>query len=216
MLGCVVEQVPGAAEFPDSVFIEDTAVVLDEVAIVTRPGAASRRGETGAVEAALSRYRPIARIAAPATLDGGDVLRVGRVLYVGVSGRTNDGGIRQLAAHAGPVGYEIVAVEGLGGCLHLKSAATEVSDDLVVINPEWIDGAVFAGLACVEVDPGEPYAANVRRIGDRVLCAASTPRTRERLAARGIDTYAVDVSELAKAEGALTCCSLVIDPVPGS
>ena len=208
-LGCKVERVR-AADLPDSVFIEDTAVVLDEVAIVTRPGAESRRGEIESVEAALSRYRPLERIAAPGTVDGGDVLRIGRVLYVGVSGRTDEAGIRQLAQHAGLFGYSVVPVEGLGGCLHLKSAVTDVDDGVVVINPEWIDGGVFGGLRCIEVDPGEPHAANVLRIGRRVLCAASAPRTEARLTARGIDTLTVDVSELAKAEGALTCCSVIV------
>jgi dimethylargininase len=180
------------------------------VAIVTRPGAASRRAEVDAVEAALARYRPVRRIAAPATLDGGDVLRTGRVIYVGVSGRTNDAGVRQLADVAAPFGYDIVPVEGLGGCLHLKSAATDVDDGLVIVNPEWIDPALFRGSTCIDVDPEEPHAANVLRIGRRVLCAASAPRTAARLAARGVETFAVDVSELAKAEGALTCCSVIV------
>jgi dimethylargininase len=192
------------------VFIEDTAVVLDEAAIVTRPGAASRRAEVDAVEAALARYRPVRRIAAPATLDGGDVLRIGRVIYVGVSGRTNDAGVRQLADIAAPFGYAIVPVEGLGGCLHLKSAATDVDDGVVIVNPEWIDPSLFRGLTCIEVDPEEPHAANTLRLGRRVLCAASAPRTAARLDARGIETLAVDVSELAKAEGALTCCSVIV------
>ena len=209
-LGCQVERVAGAAHLPDSVFIEDTAVVLDELGIVARPGAESRQMEVEGIAAALSRYRPIERIVAPATLDGGDVLRVGRVLYVGVSGRTNQDGVRQLAQYAAPFGYQTLAVERLGGCLHLKSAATQADDGVLLINPAWIDGAAFGRLTCIDVDPGEPYAANVLRIGRRVLCAASAPRTRARLAARGVDTVAVDVSELAKAEGALTCCSVIV------
>ena len=209
-LGCAVEQVPGGEHQPDSVFIEDTAVVLDEVAILTRPGAESRRAEVDAVQTALARYRPIERLSPPATLDGGDVLRIGRRLYVGITGRTNDAGVRQLADVAGRFGYEIVAVDGVGGCLHLKSAVTEVDENVVIVNPAWIDAAVFGGLTCIDVDPAEPFGANVVRVGRRVLCAASAPRTEARLAARGIDTIAVDVSELSKAEGALTCCSVIL------
>ena len=209
-LGCAVEQVPGGEHQPDSVFIEDTAVVLDEVAILTRPGAESRRAEVDAVQTALARYRPIERLSPPATLDGGDVLRIGRTLYVGITGRTNDAGVRQLADVAGRFGYEIVAVEGVAGCLHLKSAVTEVDENVVIVNPAWIDAAVFGGLTCIDVDPAEPFGANVVRVGRRVLCAVSAPRTEARLAARGIDTIAVDVSELSKAEGALTCCSVIL------
>ena len=209
-LGCALERVPPAMDLPDSVFIEDTAVVLDEVAIVARPGAESRRAETPAVRAALAAHRRIEVVDPPATLDGGDVLRLGRVLFVGVSGRTNADGVRQLADYAAPFGYEIVAVEGVGGCLHLKSAATEADDDVVVFNPAWIDGGVFGGRTCIEVDLGEPHAANVLRVGRSVLCAASAPRTQARLANHGVDVRPVDLSELAKAEGALTCCSLIL------
>ena len=144
-LGCRVEHVAPAPELPDSVFIEDTAVVVDELAVMSRPGAESRRPEVEGVASALRRYRPLATITAPGILDGGDVLRVGRVLYVGLSGRTNDEGIEQLRRHLTPYGYEVRAVR-LTGCLHLKTAVTAVSDTAVLLNPDWIIPASFDGL----------------------------------------------------------------------
>ena len=214
-LGWAVERLPVEPALPDSVFVEDAAVVLDEVAVVTRPGAESRRGETTSVAAALARHRPLARNEAPATLDGGDVLRLGRRVFVGLSERTNREGVEQLAALLAPYGY---AVEGvpLHGCLHLKTAVTAVAEGTVAINPRWIDRGTFAAYEQVEVDAEEPFAANVLRLGgadgdvDVVVMPAAFPRTAERLAARGLDVRAVDVSEIAKAEGGVTCCSLLI------
>ena len=208
-LGCNVESVIPAMDMPDSVFIEDTAVVFDELAIIARPGVPSRQRESDAVAAALARYRRLASISVPATLDGGDVLRVGRDVYVGVSGRTNGDGVRQLAGLLGPHGYRVHAVE-TQGCLHLKSAVTCAGDDLLLLNPDWVDARQFSGLKWIAVDPGEPSAANVLLVGGRLLCAASAPRTRSRLENRGLQVTSVDMSEIAKAEGALTCCSLIV------
>ena len=208
-LGCRVEHVPPAPELPDSVFIEDTAVVVDEVAVMSRPGAESRRPEVEAVAMVLRRYRPLATITEPGMLDGGDVLRVGRVLYVGQSGRTNDEGIAQLRGHLAPLGYEVRAVRPTG-CLHLKTAVTAVSDHAVVLNPAWISPAFFDGFDVIAVDPLEPFAANVVRVGSAVLTATAFPRTRRILEASGAEVHVVDVSELAKAEGAVTCCSLLL------
>lgn len=211
-LGCAVHEVEPAPEHPDSVFIEDTAVVLDEIAVITRPGAESRRGETAAVERALAPLRPLARIAAPGTLDGGDVLVVGRRAFAGRTGRTNDEGIAQLRAALAPHGYSVEAVD-VTGCLHLKTAVTAVDDRTVLVNPAWIGADALAGLDRIEVDPAEPMGANVVRVGDSLLYGASYPRTRARLEARGYAPLCVDASELAKAEGAVTCCSLVMrDP----
>lgn len=209
-MGCIVESVAAAMNMPDSVFIEDTAVIFDEIAVIARPGVTSRQRETEAVAAALARYRRLAAVSAPATLDGGDVLRVGRGVYVGVSGRTNAEGVRQLADLVAPHGYRVHAVE-TRGCLHLKSAVTCAADDLLVVNPAWVEVSQFVGLKAVEVDRSEPFAANVLRVGTAVLCAAAAPRTRARLGRHGLDVRVVDVSELAKAEGALTCCSLVLE-----
>jgi dimethylargininase len=207
-LGVEVRQLSAGAAMADSVFIEDTAVVVEEVAVITRPGAESRRGETAAVAAALAAYRPVARVEAPGTVDGGDVLVAGKRVFVGRSSRTNEEGIRQLGRILGERGYRVEGVE-VRGCLHLKSAATEVGEGLLLVNEAWIPPTAFAGLERVAVDPSEAYGANALRVGDGVLYPAHFPRTRERLARRGVRTVAVACDELAKAEGALTCCSLL-------
>jgi len=208
-LGCSLRRVPAAHDLPDSLFVEDVAIVLDEIAIVTRPGAASRRPERASVAAVLSEYRPLRSIAAPGTLDGGDVLRLGRTLYVGLSTRTNEDGAQQLARHVEPFGYGVECVQ-TAGCLHLKSAATAVDSGRVLCNPEWVDPRAFRRVEIVEVDPAEPHAANVLRLGDTILCAARHERTVSALRARGFSVCTVDVSELAKAEAGVTCCSLII------
>jgi len=206
--GCSIAHAAPEPDLPDSVFIEDTAVVCDEVAVVTRPGAASRRPETAAVAAALRAFRRVETIDAPGTLDGGDVLVAGRTVYVGVGARSNVEGARQLEERLSPYGYEVRPVQ-VNGCLHLKSAATLVSPAAVLVNPAWVDARVFASLDPVVVDPGEPFAANALLLGDRILYSPAYPRTRALLERRGLRVVPVDLSELAKAEGALTCCSLV-------
>jgi dimethylargininase len=208
-LGARVERVAPAPELADSVFIEDAAVVFDELAVLMRPGAVSRRGEVDAVAVALARYRPIQSIADPATMDGGDVLQIGRRVFVGQSRRTNAAAIGQLTTLLQPHGYQVTGVP-VEACLHLKSAVTAATEDLLILNPAWIDGTVFDGLRWIEIDPDEPAGANVLRVGDAVLCPASAPRTRARLEAHGLIVHSVDASELAKAEGALTCCSLIV------
>lgn len=209
-LGCRVHRVPSDASMPDAVFIEDTAVVVDELAVVTRPGAASRRGETAAVGPALAAYRRVARIEAPGTLDGGDVLRVGRTFYVGDSARSNRDGIAQLGELLAPWDYRVVPVT-TRDCLHLKTAATVAAPGIVVLNPDWVDRAVFESVAVVEVDPAEPFAGNVLRVGEGTISAAAFPRTIRRLEALGIDVRALDMAEFAKAEGGVTCCSVIFE-----
>ena len=207
-LGCSILRLDASAGMPDCVFVEDTAVVLDEIAVIARPGAASRRPETTAVIDALEPHRPIGCIEAPATLDGGDVLAAGRAIYVGRSRRTNDAGAAQMRALTAPFGYTVrqVAVEG---CLHLKSAVTAVSDGTLLINPAWVRQDDFAGFDCIAVDPKEAAAANIVRIGNALLYSSGFPHTLERLQRRGLPVTAVDVGEIAKAEGAVTCCSLI-------
>lgn len=209
LLGCRVERLPAEEDLPDSVFVEDCAIVLDEIAVITRPGAPSRRPEIAGIELALSAYRPVARIVAPATIDGGDVLRVGRILFVGLSARTTPSGVEQLTALLEPFGYAVVAVE-VQGCLHLKSAVTEAAPGVLLVNPAWT-GEWVQRFDRVEVAPGEAFAANGLRLGDTLLYPSAFPLTRSRLESRGIHTCEVDVSELAKAEGAVTCCSLVFE-----
>lgn len=208
-LGCRVERLPELPDLPDSVFVEDAAVVLDELAVIARPGAESRRAEVPSVVAALRAYCELLFIEPPGTLDGGDVLAAGRLLYVGVSGRTNAEAARQLRILLEPRGYTVTPVP-VRGCLHLKSAATLASPDTVVINPGWVDEAFFDDFKVIHVDPGEPLGANVLRVGDVTLCATAYPRTRARLEDHGISTEALDATEVAKAEGALTCCSLIL------
>jgi dimethylargininase len=207
--GCSVEHLDASPDMPDSVFVEDIAVVFDELAIVTRPGAASRRAETAAVASALARYRSVQMIQAPGTVDGGDVLVAGRRVFVGRSTRTNDAAVEQMRQMLTPFGYTVCGVE-VTGCLHLKSAVTALGGDLLLANPDWIDRAAFAGFELVEVDPLEPMAANALRVDDRVIYPTAFPRTAERIARRGLRLELIDASELAKAEGAVTCCSLII------
>jgi len=210
-LGCQVERLPPLPDHPDSVFVEDTAIVFDEVAVVARPGAASRRGEAESTARALGAYRPLAAIQPPATLDGGDVIVTPEVVFVGISGRTNADGARQLATIVAPFGQRVVPVP-VSGCLHLKSAAVWIPGDgasSILLNPRWVDAAVFAGFERIDVDPGEPEAANVLAVNGRVLCAEAHAGTRRRLEAHGIATVAVAAAELAKAEGGVTCCSII-------
>ena len=206
--GARVRLLPAVNELPDSVFVEDTAIVLDEVAVLTRPGVESRRGEVGLVEKEVARLRPCVRVESPATLEGGDVLRLGRTLYVGLSPRTNAEGAAALRRLAAPHGYEVITVEPQG-CLHLKTGCSGLDEETVLVNPDWVDTAVFRGLKVVPVDASEPWAANVLQVAGSVCVGAAFPRTAEMLSARGYDVRAVEVSEFAKAEGGLTCMSLL-------
>jgi dimethylargininase len=212
-LGCEVRRLPASDDMLDSVFIEDTAVVLDELAVITRPGAESRRKETAAVAEAVRSYRPVVAILAPGTLDGGDVMVAGQRIFVGVGYRSNEAAVKQLRSMVGTQGYTVESVE-FEGCLHLKSAVTVLSDDLVLVNPAWVDARRFAPLHAIEIDPAEPYAANAVRIGDDIMYAEHHVRTHQRLADAGLTIHTVPADELAKAEGAVTCCSLIIDLAP--
>jgi dimethylargininase len=214
-LGATVVRVAEAPELPDAVFVEDTAVVLPEVAILTRPGARVRRAELPAVAATLGCYRPILSMRPPATLDGGDVLVLGRTLYVGRSDRTNPDGVEQLETLIAPFDYRVVPVS-FSGCLHLKSAVTRVADDLLLINPHWVTPSVFPGWDTLPIVASEPHAANALRVAESVVYPRAFPRTRELLAGRGLQLALLDCSELAKAEGAVTCCSLIFEAnIPG-
>ena len=207
--GYLVERLESDADMPDSVFVEDIAIVFDELAILTRPGAESRRREMPAIAAALARHRPLRAIESPATVDGGDVLVAGRHVFVGRSSRTNDAAVLQMHVILSPLGYSVCPVD-VRGCLHLKSAITSLGDGLLLVNREWIDVAAFDRFTLVDVAPGEPAAANALRLADRVIVAKECPRTAERIAALGLRVERVEASELAKAEGAVTCCSLII------
>lgn len=212
-LGADVVRATPAPELPDAVFVEDTAIVLPEIAVIARPGAPSRRPETTSVAELLGRYRTLSEIAAPATLDGGDVLRVGRTLYVGLSSRTNREAIRQLQDLLRRWDYRVIGVE-VSGCLHLKSAVTEVADGVVLANPRWVGAACFAPLEVLAVSAAEPGAANALRLGDAVVFPAHHPRTAGRLRDAGLHVVPVACGELAKAEGGVTCCSLIVETGP--
>ena len=204
-----MRRLPADDTMPDSVFIEDTAVVLPELAIVARPGAASRRHEVAAVRQALAPLRPLVDIEDPGTLDGGDALVAGRKIFVGRSTRTNDAGIEQLRRAVAPHGYTVHSVL-TSGCLHLKSAATAVNAETILVNPAWIAAGVFDDYDRVDIDPAEPLAANVVSVDGRLIAGAAFPRTCQRLERRGFHVVRVDARELARAEGALTCCSLLV------
>lgn len=207
-LGLEVISLDAKPELPDSVFVEDVALVLDECAIMLHPGAASRRPEVASVEQALAPYRTIFRIQPPGTIDGGDILTVDKTVYVGLSSRSTEEAIEQMRAILKPHGYHVRGVR-VTGCLHLKSAVTQVSEDTLLINPEWVSRDDFPGMKIIEVDPSEPYAANAVLVDGTIIYTSSFPRTQTKLQAAGIRMINVDADELAKAEGALTCCSLI-------
>jgi dimethylargininase len=208
-LGCTVISLPAEPDLPDSVFVEDAALVLDELAVILRPGAPSRRSETLSIAMALEPYRQLARLESPATMDGGDVLKIGKRIFVGLTTRSNAAGIEQLRAILKPLGYE---VEGLPvrGCLHLKSAVTQVAADALLVNRSYLDADALPAMRRIEVDPTEPHAANGLWLDRSVIFPTAYPNTRRRLEQQGIEVHPVDISELSKAEAAVTCCSLLI------
>jgi dimethylargininase len=209
-LGASVVSLPPEPDYPDSVFVEDPAVVVDEVAIMTRMGAESRRGESQSLARILERYRPLRWLREPATLEGGDVMRIGRTLYVGVSHRTNREGIEQLAGELGPLGYTVLPVT-VRGALHLKTACCYLGDGAILANREWVDLEPLAAFRVVDVAPGEGRAANVLTLGGSVIVPACFPRTAEILGNAGMKVRALDVSELMKAEAGVTCSSLIFE-----
>jgi len=190
------------------VFVEDAAVVLDELAIVTRPGTDSRRMEVDAVAAVLASHRRTACIEPPGTLEGGDVLRVGRQLFIGRSTRTNDSGFMQLAKIVTPIGYEAIPV-GVHGCLHLKTAVTALNQDTLLVNPNWIETGKLKGLRHVPVAPDEPFAANTMTLNGVVHISAKWNQTRRILQDEGFATKTLHISEFEKAEAGLTCLSII-------
>jgi dimethylargininase len=212
-LGIPVEAVPADDTSPDACFIEDTAVVTQAHAIATRPGAPSRRAEVAPVAAALARHLVLHSMEAPASLDGGDVLRIGHRLYVGLSSRTNRAGADALANVAARDGLEVVVVTVRGG-LHLKSACTLATPTLLVYDPAVLRDADLQAFRDVEAMPAmEPVGANVLALGDATLASAAAPATVDALRARGIDVRVVDVGEMHKGDGALTCLSLRVPRV---
>lgn len=214
-LGCDVVILNANHAYPDAVFVEDTAVVLDEIAILASPGAESRRGEVAGIEAELLNHRPVVSLALPGTLDGGDVVVNGRVILVGKSARTNDEGVEQLTRIVSHFGYVVRRV-GMHDCLHLKSACCALPDGRLLVNPSWVELKDLRGFDIVEIDASEPFAADVLTIGRTVVSAAAHPRTAAPMGKLGFDSRMIDLSEFAKAEGGVTCLSLVFEANRGS
>ncbi|HEY2461858.1 MAG TPA: arginine deiminase family protein [Candidatus Acidoferrum sp.] len=209
-LGARVLSLRAEPALPDSMFVEDPAIVLDEIAIIFPLGTESRRAEAASLALALSPFRELRYVTLPGTVEGGDILRVGRKIFVGLSGRTNVEGIRQLAAILRPYGYEVVSVP-VAQCLHLKSAVTWVGKNTLLANPAWIEKSLFPGFDWIDVAAEEPHAANALAFGGTVIFPASFPATRARLENAGFHVTALDISELQKAESGLTCSSLIFE-----
>lgn len=207
-MGARVLSLPEQPDLPDAVFVEDPLLVFDEIAVVTRPGAASRRAECDSLAEAIAPFRAVHRLAEPATLEGGDVMRVGRDVFVGLSSRTNTAGIYQLSRTLAPFGYKVHPVE-VRGCLHLKSACCSLGDGKILIHRHWLDTAPLRNFQLIDVAPDEPSAANVLRIADTVLMPAAFPHTQEIVRRQGLAVRTLDISEMMKAEAAVTCSSVL-------
>jgi dimethylargininase len=207
-LGAQIVSLPAEAKLPDAVFVEDTAVVLDEIAIIAQMGALSRRPEVESIAEALGCYRPLKFLSGPATLDGGDVLRIGRTIYAGLSRRTNRAGIEQLRELVAEYDYRVQPIE-VKGCLHLKSACSYLGRQTLLLNRSLIGAEQLAGWQLLDVSADEPAAANVLLLNQTLIMPDSFPKTRALLEKRGFEVQALDVSELQKAEAGVTCCSLI-------
>lgn len=207
-LGLQVISLPAEPELPDAVFVEDTAVITDEVAIVTTMGAPVRRREVESISSVLAKYRPLQSINGSGVLDGGDVVQTGRILFVGISTRTNMSGVMQLRARLEPYGYEVAPVD-VKGCLHLSTGCEFIGRNTILANCDWVDVSQFKGFDIIDVSTTEPWGANALTLGNEVLLSASCPQTAARVRERGFKVHTVDISELEKAEGGLTCLSLI-------
>ena len=209
-LGANVVSLPAEPELPDSMFVEDPAIVLDELAVVFPLGTETRRREAASLAKAISRFRKIEYVTLPGTVEGGDILRIGKKLFVGLTARTNEEGIRQLRKIVQPHGYDVIAVP-VTGCLHLKSAVTYLGNNVLLANRAWFDTAPLASFEWIEVDAAEPHAGNALRLNGSILFPASFPKTRARIEAKGFHVLPLDIAELQKAESGLTCSSLIFE-----
>jgi dimethylargininase len=207
-LGARVISLPALDAHPDAVFVEDPAIVLDEVAVITTMGAESRRGERESLAAALAPFRPLIYMREPAKLEGGDVMRLGRHLYAGLSARTDEPGVKRLAEALAPFDYHVHPVE-LRGCLHLKSACCCIADDCILINRDWVDTSLLARYKLIDVADSEPGAANALRVGETIVMPDAYPATAAILRDAGFPVVTLDMTELMKAESGVTCSSLL-------
>jgi dimethylargininase len=208
--GATVRRSEGNSELPDCAFVEDTAIVLDELAVLASMGVASRRAETATIERELARYREVHRVELPGTIEGGDVVQLGRTLLVGRSPRTNEEGIRAFDRIVRRCDYRVIPLL-VHDCLHLKTACTALDDQTLLVNPRWLEPKALAGYRVVEVDETEPRAADVARVNRHLCVSAAYPRTAQKIAALGFEVAAVDLSEFAKAEGGPTCLSILLN-----
>jgi len=209
-LGARIVRLPDRPHLPDAVFVEDTAIVLDEIAVICPMGVESRRAEARDTAEGLTPYRPLVFLTPPARLEGGDVVRAGRTLYVGRSARTNDAGIEQLRRAIAPHGYSVCAVP-VDGCLHLKSACAFLGRNTMLLNPEWVDPGIFRDFEILTVPKTEPMSADVLPIGGTIVMTADSPALQALLQQRGFPTRALDLSELQKAEAGTTCMSILFE-----
>jgi dimethylargininase len=209
-LGARIISLPAEPDLPDSMFVEDPAIVLDELAVILPLGTETRRREAASLAHALAKFRKIEYVSLPGTLEGGDVLRIGRKLFVGLTKRSNAEGIRQLGAILAPHNYDVIAVP-VTGCLHLKSAVTHLAGNTLLANRAWFDMTPFAGHEWIDVDPAEPHAANALALAGTIIFPASFPHTCARIEACGFRVTSLDISELQKAESGLTCSSLLFE-----
>jgi dimethylargininase len=211
--GAVVRTLNVNAGMPDSVFVEDTAVVLDEIAVLASMGAESRRGEPAALARELARYREVKPIRLPARLDGGDVVVTGRTIFVGLTGRTDMAGVDAMRDITSKYGYSVHPVR-VTGCLHLKSACTALPDGRLLVNPSWLELADLRGMTTIPIDAREPFAGDVACVGDVVVASDAFPLTNAGIASLGFEVREVDLSEFARAEGGVTCLSLIFRGSP--
>lgn len=207
-LGVTVVELTGNDAFPDACFVEDTAVVVDEIAIICSMGVASRRGESVLIERELAPHREIARVSLPGTLEGGDVLQLGKTIFVGRSTRTNDEGFAQLSRILQPFGYRLVQVT-TAGSLHLKSAVTAIDDETLFVNREWVDLDALKGFKLVATPADEHWSANLLRVGETVCVHAGFARAADAIRSVTDHVEILDLTELRKAEAALTCSSII-------
>jgi dimethylargininase len=209
-LGVKVTSLSGSDDYPDSCFVEDTAIVVDELAVICTMGVESRRGEPQFIAGELAQYRELAYVELPATIEGGDVLKVGKHFFVGQSSRTNEEGIRALANFLTPHGYTVTPIHTTGS-LHLKTACSTIDEETLLVNPDWINLGPLASFRLLTTPEDEPGAANVLKVGDTICVQTAFPRTAELLSKVADRVELIDMSELRKAEAGLTCCSIVFE-----
>ena len=207
-LGVEVTRLPTDELLPDCCFVEDMAIVFDEVALVGRPHL-SRLAEQPRIAEELAKHRPLKSFSPAAKIEGGDVLVIGDTVLVGRSSRTNLVGIHQLEQFVKPMGLAVRAVD-VTGCLHLKTACTAIDEQTLLINPNWIAADSLSGFQLIEVPAAEPFAANTVPIAGSLLAARSAPDTASLLRSRGRDVITLDISEFQKAEAGLSCLSLLV------